>query len=315
MQVHCNATTTKKARLAMMGSALSCRALAASAAVSVSTAHKWRGRGSFLDESSRPKEPRLAMTQEAQAAALALRARGLTLDECLDALRCAWSFSRSTLGRFFRREGLGNLRAPRKKAGTFREYEPGFLHIDCTYLPKIKGKPRFVFVAIDRATRLALIQVCDKRNMKTAVRFFEAALRFFPFKIHRVLTDNGAEFTNRLFRRWPGASVKEHEFERALKANGIRPRLTRPYTPQTNGLVERFNRLLKDATLGKRSYACHEKLERDLMAWADLYNLSRKHSSLGRITPAAKALQWYMLKPEIFTREPTLVSLQAFTTS
>src|SRR4051812_14141971 len=111
MQVHCNATTTQKTRLFMMGSALSCRALAASARVSVSTAHKWRDRDSSQDESSRPKKPPAGMSKDAQTAALALRSRGLTLDECLDALQPLWSFSRSTLDRFFRREGLGNLRA------------------------------------------------------------------------------------------------------------------------------------------------------------------------------------------------------------
>jgi transposase InsO family protein len=233
----------------------------------------------------------------------------------MDALEGNWTFSRATLARFFEREGVGHLRDPKAKIGTFKEYEPGFLHIDCTYLPTIQGKARFVFVAIDRATRLAFIQVTDKRNMATAVRFLKASLEFFPFKVHRVLTDNGAEFTNRFFKRWPKAKTKEHAFEATLKENGIRVRLTRPYTPKTNGLVERFNRLIKDATLGKAGYLCHQKLESDLRAWTDLYNLSRKHGSLKRKTPLQVTIEWYKLQPSIFTREPLMPNLRAFVTS
>jgi len=35
----------------------------------------------------------------------------------------------------------------------FKDYEPGYLHIDVTYLPKIDGIKYYLFVAIDRVTR------------------------------------------------------------------------------------------------------------------------------------------------------------------
>jgi hypothetical protein len=41
-----------------------------------------------------------------------------------------------------------------QQASTFKEYEPGYLHIDVTYLPKLAGKKQYLFVAIDRATRV-----------------------------------------------------------------------------------------------------------------------------------------------------------------
>jgi len=41
----------------------------------------------------------------------------------------------------------------REKAKQFKAYEPGYLHIDVTYLPKINGKRQYLFVAIDRVTR------------------------------------------------------------------------------------------------------------------------------------------------------------------
>jgi len=48
-------------------------------------------------------------------------------------------------------EDVGETDAPKK---TFKDYEPGFLHIDIKYLPKMpeESQHRYLFVAIDRAT-------------------------------------------------------------------------------------------------------------------------------------------------------------------
>ena len=46
-------------------------------------------------------------------------------------------------------------------------------------------------------------------------------------------------------RPWPG----EHEFDQLCQALGIEHRLTKPKTPQTNGMVERFNRRLSQVML------------------------------------------------------------------
>ena len=74
------------------------------------------------------------------------------------------SASRSGLDRCLRRHGVANLKslqpevegeaAPKK---TFKDYEPGFLHVDIKYLPQMPDETqrRYLFVAIDRATRRA----------------------------------------------------------------------------------------------------------------------------------------------------------------
>jgi transposase InsO family protein len=312
MHLHSNAQATPKGRLAINGSPRTCRDLARIHDISLSTVHRWRGREDNLDRSSEPHNPRLAMDPAARQLALHLRDQGLTLDECHEALSLEWTFSRATLHRFFVGEGRGNLRPEKAPSGVFKDYEPGFLHIDCTYLPQMENQTRFAFVAIDRATRLAFVKLYDQRNAANATSFMLDALEFFPFKIHRVLTDNGAEFTNRFNKRWPKAKLKIHPFDAALAAAGIAHRLTKPYTPKTNGMVERFNRLIKDNTLGKARYDSQQKLEADMLSWNGLYNLHRRHSSLGRRTPLQEARRWYILKPEIFTRDPD--SLKAFAT-
>jgi hypothetical protein len=34
----------------------------------------------------------------------------------------------------------------KQQASTFKEYEPGYLHIDVTYLPKLAGKKQYLFI-------------------------------------------------------------------------------------------------------------------------------------------------------------------------
>ena len=54
----------------------------------------------------------------------------------------------------------------RDKAKKFKEYEQGYLHIDVTYLPKLDGIIYYLFVAIDRATRILFFEVSDAKPSK-----------------------------------------------------------------------------------------------------------------------------------------------------
>jgi hypothetical protein len=88
--------------------------------------------------------------------------------------------SRSGLDRCLRRHGVGNLRdllpkeakAPRK---AFKTYEPGFLHLDVKYLPQMadEKKRRYLFVAIDRATRWVYLEVKEDKTAKSASAFLK----------------------------------------------------------------------------------------------------------------------------------------------
>ncbi len=56
--------------------------------------------------------------------------------------------------------------------------------------------------------------------------------------------DNGKEFTDRLFGLRKRAQSGKHEFDKLCTALDIEHRLTPPKSPQTNGIVERFNGLV-----------------------------------------------------------------------
>ena len=161
--------------------------------------------------------------------------------------------SRSGLDRCLRRHGVSNLRAlqpqgPKAKHGTFAVYEPGDLHIDVKYLPQMadENRRRYLFVAIERATRWVFIQVKSHKSAPAARAFLAALAKACPVRIHTILTDNGKEFTDRFVTTGERTPTGEHAFDALCDALGIEHRLTRPRRPQTNGMVERFNGCIEE---------------------------------------------------------------------
>ena len=104
-----------------------------------------------------------------------------------------------------------------------------------------EDKRRYVFVAIDRATRWVFIDIKQHKTAASAKAFLAAVRKAAAFRIHTILTDNGKEFTDRLFGSRTRQPTGEHEFDQPCQAPGIEHRLTKPRTPKTNGMVERFN--------------------------------------------------------------------------
>lgn len=99
---------------------------------------------------------------------------------------------------------------------------------------------RYLFVAIDRATRWVFVQVKPSKTASTARAFLTSLQKAAPCLVRTILTDNGSEFTDRLFNKQKQASG-EHEFDLLCDALGIEHRLTKPRSQQTNEMVERFN--------------------------------------------------------------------------
>ncbi|MDX1395550.1 MAG: integrase core domain-containing protein, partial [Gemmatimonadota bacterium] len=74
-------------------------------------------------------------------------------------------------------------------------------------------------------------------------------------------------------------------FRRTLEALGIRHIFTRPYTPKTNGKVERFIRTSIEEWAYGRPYHTSAERTATLRRWLDYYNLTRRHAGIGRQTP------------------------------
>ncbi len=99
--------------------------------------------------------------------------------------------------------------------------------------------------------------------------------------IRTVLTDNGKAFSDRLFGVRKRAATGEHEFDRLCAALDIAYRLTPTKSPQTNGMVERFNGRIEEV-LQSHHLRSGEELQATLHRYVWLYNEQLPQSALGR---------------------------------
>ena len=243
----------------------------------------------------------------------------LPLDEVWETLLSVNpNITRSSIYRTFCRNEINRVpQKEREKAKKFKEYEPGFLHIDVTYLPNFDGQKNYLFVAIDRATRTLFFKVYDAKTSENAKIFMDECLAFFPFEITHVLTDNGLEFTNRLIKSKKGnLCEKLSKLDEVCEKNNIEHRLTKPNTPKTNGMVERANGIIKNGTILKENYADiyiehsrnKEEMNSAFMAFLFYYMLYRRHSGVRKElnvkTPFDAIEKWFEINPKIFKENP-----------
>ncbi|ADV45927.1 DDE-type integrase/transposase/recombinase [Nitratifractor salsuginis] len=253
---HCNARTNSHIRQSIQKSKASNQELARRFGVSIQTISKWRNRQETQDRSSRPHTIHYALNNlEREIVRIVRTCTWMPLDDLVEILRSVFpGISRSAVYRTLKTLKISRVpEEKRAKAKKFKEYAPGFVHMDVTYLPKIDGVKYYLFVAIDRATRLMYYKVYRSRSAGSAMDFLEECQRFFPFRITHILTDNGMEFTDR-FSQGRKEPTGNHRFDKLCKALKITHRLTEPFTPQTNGMVERANGLIKERTIKVQNY-------------------------------------------------------------
>jgi transposase-like protein/predicted XRE-type DNA-binding protein len=309
---HSNAVTNIHIRNDINGSKLKNSEIAEKFNISEPTVSKWKNREKFEDKSSKPHKINYAFT-DLQKAVL-VQVRKLTwwaLDEITEAVFPENPLSkRSAVYRVFVKEGINKKPIEEKeKAMKFKEYEPGYLHIDVTYLPKLNGIKYYLFVAIDRATRILYYKVYDNKTSENAELFMMECLEFFPFGITHILTDNGFEFTNKLIKSKKGKyCTKPSKLDGICSEKDIDHRLTKPGTPKTNGMVERVNNTIKTGTIKQNQYNDKRQMNSDLVRFLVHYNLYRRHGSLRKElnvkTPFDAIEKWYKIKTEIFKEKP-----------
>ena len=144
----------------------------------------------FGDRSHTAHRLQTVLTHAQETAVVHLRCTLLLpLDDLLAVTReflCP-DVSRSGLDRCMRRHGVGNLNAleattPQEPHKAFKSYEPGFLHMDVKYLPQMQdeSKRRYLFVAIDRATRWVFVAIKPNKSAASAKAFLKALHKACP---------------------------------------------------------------------------------------------------------------------------------------
>ncbi|MBS0391395.1 MAG: transposase, partial [Proteobacteria bacterium] len=109
--------------------------------------------------------------------------------------------------------------------------------------------------------------------------------------------------TDRLFASRERKPSGNHEFDQLCQALCIEHRLTKPRTPRTNGMVERFNGRIADVLTTHR-FSSGEDLEQTLLRYVALYNHQLPQSALKSKTPMQAMKDWYHERPHLFHKRP-----------
>jgi transposase InsO family protein len=272
--------------------------------VSRGTAHKWlarfvaEGEAGLADRSSRPRRSPNRLSPEREAAILQRR------EETLEGPhRIGWALgeSHSTVHRVLRRHGVPRLCDIDRATRTVVRYErdrPGELvHVDVKKQGRIPdgggwralgrqaglrnslayrpggGDRRhtlgydYLHIAVDDCSRVAYVEVHPDERQETAAGFMHRAIDWFAdhgITVERVMTDNGSCYRSRTFRD-------------VLTAQSAAHKRTRPYRPQTNGKVERFNLTLKLEWAYATVYDSNQARLEALEHWVHCYNHHRGH--------------------------------------
>lgn len=311
--IHPQARTTPKVRAEIQKACGTQREIAARFNVTVATVRKWRSRDAVVDRSHRPNK--LSTTLNPAQEAIVVELRRLLLLPLDDLLVVTREFinaraSRAALDRCLRRHGVSRLRELQQQSGeepsraskTFKSYEPGFVHIDIKYLPQMPDETqrRYLFVAIDRATRWVFVRIYADQSEASSCDFLWRVHQSAPMKIAKVLTDNGSQFTDR-FTAKGKTSSGTHAFDRRCAGLDIEHRLAPPRRPQTNGMVERFNGRISEVIAQTRFRSAAE-LEATLTAYVRTYNTQIPQRALDHRSPAQALKQWRASHPQLFKK-------------
>jgi hypothetical protein len=152
--------------------------------ITTATARKCKEREDARDRSHRPHTLKTTLSPAQEQLVVELRRLVLLpLDDLLAITRefINAAVSRSGLDRCLRRHGVSDLKSllPQVQGGpapmkTFKDYEPGFIHIDIKYLPQMpdETKRHYLFVAVDRATRWVYFRIYKNQTDVSNTDFF-----------------------------------------------------------------------------------------------------------------------------------------------
>jgi transposase InsO family protein len=197
----------------------------------------------------------------------------------------------STVYKILCRQGINRLAPlqPQPPPTTTR-YEwarPGELvHVDVKKLlgsglvPQPKSVQRYqsyqcLHVMLDDCSRVVFQLIYPDETAASATEFLERGITWLAslgVRVQRVLTDNGPAYTSEQWRNTCQLLELQH-------------RRIRPYRPQTNGKVERWNRTLMEEALAGTFLPSLEARAAVIDNFVNAYNTRRPHKALNGKTP------------------------------
>lgn len=190
---------------------------------------------------------------------------------------CGVEVSTTIIYRFFKKKRL--IHKPQKRQLWYAPMKEPFVsakpgenvQMDVKYVPGGDGLWLYQFRCTDTFTNMQYAVDALDKSAAAAIDAFRRAMRYFPFPILGVQTDNGGEFR--------GA------FARYLAARGVMHRFIPKRSAPWNGKVERANRSVDD-----EYYLNSGRPWTSLAAYTRWYNCERYHLGRGMhgLTPFQK---------------------------
>lgn len=263
--------------------------------VSRKTLHRWLvryandGMGALANKSCKPDRCPHQMSAEVEASIVTMRRAhpGWGPRTILTQLKKTeeGSPSRSAIYRCLVRHGLIDPKTRKRRHKDYKRWERTssmeLWQMDCmggVFLTD--GAQLSVVTGIDDHSRFCVIAKLVVRA--TAQPVCDALLEGMTrHGIPReILTDNGKVFTGKRAKK--PANVL---FDRICHNNGIKHRLTAPYSPTTTGKIERLHKTMRKEFFSGEPFETIEQTQKALDEWVLTYNFQREHQAIGDVPP------------------------------
>ncbi len=181
--------------------------------------------------------------------------------------------SLSSVKRKLSKYGLLKKKSPWKKLRSYpprpEAKSPGELvQIDTIHFVTKDGKRIYVYTALDVYSRYGFATLSPRASCKQSILFLQKLVKYFPFDIKNIQTDNGPEF---------GLHFTDYVTRHDITHRHIHPR-----SPNENGHLERFNRTIQEE-IGRHGLCIF--IQQDILKYLRHYNTERMHMGIQFKTP------------------------------
>jgi hypothetical protein len=308
--LHRSATTTEAIRRAIQNSQESLRALSKRYGVNQKTVAKWKNRGFVVDLPTGPKEPKsTVLSIEDEAVIVAFRWHTLLpLDDCLYVLQSTIPhLTRSSLHRCLQRHAISRLpevKGDKQDRSNAKAHPIGCFRIDVVEVSTAEGALR-LYVAIDRTSRFAFVQIAAAGDETPASAFLGALIRAVPYKIHTVVADADIQFA------WPPSREEDptiicvtHMFETRSRDKRDDRGLAAIKPPWTNGQAALVARTIEEAFVKRHRDERGQRFPSRLADFINAYNYGRRLKTLEGLTPYEYICRIWTKDPKRFRLDP-----------
>ena len=174
---------------------------------------------------------------------------------------------------------LEKAKKQREAHGEIETQHPGYLGSqDTYYVANVKGIGRiYQQTFVDTYSRVAICKLYTEKTAITAADHLnDRVIPFFESQgipLLRILTDRGTEYCGK---------PEHHAYQLYLGIENIDHTRTKAYSPQTNGICERFHKTMQEECyhilFRKKLYTSVDELQQDIDEWLKTYNNDRPHS-------------------------------------